>query len=143
VPKWRRWRSWRSAPRTSASTGSLAVNLLTPMTVACAVSARSRACVQAAEMLVVEERKRGLTAELLDPLRSGLVWRGRPPRLAEVRGLSRSEILLGRRYRLRDAQEAVRLTSQTHTRPPASRGGSYPAPRRAPRPPTPPSSRGR
>jgi hypothetical protein len=49
--------------------------------------------------MLVAEREQGLTAELLDPLRSGLVWRGRPPRLAEVRGLSPSEILLGRRHR--------------------------------------------
>ena len=49
--------------------------------------------------MLVAERKQGLTAELLDPLRSGLVWLGRPPRLAEARGLRPSEILLGRRYR--------------------------------------------
>ena len=55
------------------------------------VLALSRACVQAGEVLVAE-RKQGLTAELLDPLRSGLVWLGRPPRLAEVRGLSPSDV---------------------------------------------------
>jgi hypothetical protein len=40
---------------------------------------------QPGEMLVVEQ-KQGLTAELLlDPARRGLVGRGGPPRLAEVR----------------------------------------------------------
>lgn len=38
------------------------------------------------------ERKQGFTAELLDPVRSGLVGRSGPPRLAEIRVLSPSEI---------------------------------------------------
>jgi hypothetical protein len=83
-------RTSRDLPRALGVAGGAAATDL--------LSALSRACVQAGEMLVAE-RKQGLTAELLDPLRRALVWLGRPPRLAEVRGLSPSEILLGRRYR--------------------------------------------
>jgi hypothetical protein len=52
------------------------------------VSALSGACVQPSEMLVAE-RTQGLTAEPLDPLGSGLVGRGGPPRLTEVSGGAR------------------------------------------------------
>ncbi len=95
-------------------------------------SALSRACVQAGEMLVAE-RKQGLTAELFDPLRSGLVWLVLPPRLADVRGLSPSEILLGRRYRrTRHAAASRKVVRPPRTALVKRRGAQRPASSKAP-----------